>query len=369
MSTHYFTIKPLQYDVFVGMDVDKTSISITVVSHEGELLQRKLPYDAANLLALIAKRFPTKKIAFCYEAGPTGYGLYDQIASAGFNCIVVPPATVPKAPSERVKTNRLDSRKLAESLRGGNLHGIHVPTAPYRSLRHLVQLRETLLHQVVSYKNRIKGFLLMEGIPFPPATRRCQWTQKVLEQLKTMPLPITSRFKLDSLLYQLQSSKIQLNQIATGIQKYCSEEPELSESIQLLMSLPGIAWIVAMHLLARIGDWRYLQNPHQIAGLLGLIPVEDSTGLVINRGSITRMGDSAARNKLIETAWTAIRYDQQLREFFLRVCLRHPRQFAKRKAIVAVARKLTIRIYVVLKFRRPYLPYSQFLALQEQTRR
>ena len=84
MSTHYFTIKPLQYDVFVGMDVDKTSISVTVVSHEGELLQRKLPYDAANLLALIAKRFPTKKIAFCYEAGPTGYGLYDQIASAGF---------------------------------------------------------------------------------------------------------------------------------------------------------------------------------------------------------------------------------------------------------------------------------------------
>src|SRR5262245_27431178 len=223
MSTHYFTIKPLNYDLFVGMDVDKTSISITVVSHEGELLQRKLPYDASNLLNLTAKRFPAKRIAFCYEAGPTGYGLYDQITNAGFYCMVVPPATVPKAPSDRVKTYRLDSRKLAESLRGGNLHGIHVPSAPYRSLRHLVQLRETLLHQVVGYKNRIKGFLLMEGIPFPPATRRCQWTQKVLEQLKTMPLPTPCRFKLDSLLSQLQSSKIQLNEITTAIKKYCSE--------------------------------------------------------------------------------------------------------------------------------------------------
>ena len=182
MSTHYFTIKPLEFHLFVGMDVDKRSISITVLTHEQEVLQRKLPYDAGNLLNFIGKRFPGKRIVFCYEAGPTGYGLYDKITEAGYTCLVVPAAGVPKAPSDRVKTNRTDSRKLAGSLRGGDLHGIHVPSLAYRYLRYLVQLREVLLSQVVSYKNRIKGLLLMEGILFPEATIRCQWTNVVLQK-------------------------------------------------------------------------------------------------------------------------------------------------------------------------------------------
>src|SRR5262245_32452717 len=114
MSVHYFTIKPINFDLFVGMDVDKNSIAITVVSHQQELLRRKLPAHPANLLSLIAHRFDSRRIAFCYEAGPTGYGLFDEITTAGFICLVVPPATIPKAPSEFVKTNRLDSRKLAE---------------------------------------------------------------------------------------------------------------------------------------------------------------------------------------------------------------------------------------------------------------
>lgn len=369
MSTHYFTIKPLDYQVFVGMDVDKNSISITVLTHEQEVLHRKLPYSAANLLALIANRFPGKRIALCYEAGPTGYGLYDEIIKAGHTCLVVPAATVPKAPSERVKTNRIDSRKLAGSLRGGDLHGIHVPSLAYRYLRYLVQLREVLLGQVVAYKNRIKGLLLMEGILFPSAAPRCQWTESVIWRLKVMDAPPAVRLKLDHLIRQLESSKVQLIEATKSIEDFCIHDPELCVSIHLLGTIPGIGMIVGMHLLARIGDWRLLQSPHQIAGLLGLIPTEHSTGDVVNRGSITRLGDSAARNKLIETAWTAIRKDPDLRAFFLRICSRHPLHIAKRKAIVAVARKITVIIYCVLRNRRPYLSKSELSVLQGTTRR
>ena len=369
MSTHYFTIKPLDFHFFVGMDVDKKSISITVVTHNEEVLQRKLPYDAANLLNFIDKRFVDKRIVFAYEAGPTGYGLYDQITKRGHDCLVVSAAATPKAASDRVKTNRIDSRKLAEALRAGQLHGIHVPATPYRHLRYLVQLREVLLCQVVAYKNRIKGLLLMEGILFPSATRSCQWPKRVLQELKRIQAPVAVKIKLDHLMSQLEFTKKQLAQVTKTIQEFCREDPELSPSIDLLMTLPGIAWIVAMHLLARIGDWRLLQNSRQIAGLLGLIPTENSTGEVVNRGPITRLGDSTARNKLIETAWTAVRHDVELRKFFLRICSRHPQHLAKRKAIVAVARKLTIRIFVVLKHRRAYLSQSEFLVLQGTTRR
>ena len=369
MSKKHCIFKPLNFDVFIGMDVDKRSISITVLTHEEEVMQRKLPYSSANLLNLVGKRLADKRIAFVYEAGPTGYGLYDDITAAGFTCLVVSPASTPTAPSDRVKTNRLDSRKLAQSLRGAQLKSIHVPSIPYRHLRHLVQLREVLLGQVVAYKNRIKGLLLMEGILFPPATLRCQWTERVIDQLKIIPASVPVRFKLDQLLNQLDFSKTQLAQVTKSIQDFCTNDPEISPSITLLMTIPGIAWIVAMHLLARIGDWRQLRNSRQIAGLLGLVPTENSTGSSINRGSITRLGDPVARNKLIETAWTAIRHDAELYQFFLRICKRHPLHIAKRKAIVAVARKMTTRIFAVLKYRRPYLPQSEYLVLQGMTRR
>ena len=369
MSTNHFTIKPFDYDVFVGMDVDKRSISITILTHNQECKHRKIPYSSANLVAYIKNNFSDKRIVFVYEAGPTGFGLYDEITAAGYVCLVVSPAATPQAPSDRVKTNRIDSRKLAKALRGGELRSIHVPTRAYRDLRHLVQLREVCLRQVVAYKNRIKGLLLMEGISFPPATRRSQWPNRVISQLKTLSCAPAIDLKLHVLISQLEFSKQQLKNTTVQLQDFCRKDEQIYRSILLLMTLPGIAWIVAMYLLARIGDWRQVQNSRQIAALLGLVPTENSTGDNVNRGSITRLGDSSTRNKLIETAWTAVRTDPEFLEFFKRVASRHPAKVAKRKAIVAVARKITTRIYAVLKYQRPYLPQVEYLALQETTRR
>ena len=116
----------------------------------------------------------------------------------------------------------------------------------------------------------------------------------------------------------------------------------------------GVGWIVASQLLARIGDWRELKNIRQLAGFLGLVPSEYSTGERTDRGSITRTGDGRLRSKLIQASWSAIRQDDELREFFRSVCGKHPREIASRVAIVAVTRKLSVRISVVLMKQRPY---------------
>jgi transposase len=107
-------------------------------------------------------------------------------------------------------------------------------------------------------------------------------------------------------------------------------------------------------LLARIGDWRELHTVRQVAGFLGVVPTEHSTGETIARGSITHTGDGRLRSKLIQAAWSAIRQDGELREFYRAVCQTHPRDRAARVAIVAVARKLTTRISAVLMHQRPY---------------
>ena len=348
------TFIPRDYDVFSGLDVDKRSISVTFTDHDRFLKSLRMPYSAEHLLNHVRKHFPNKKVAFVYEAGPTGYGLYDGIVAQGYPCLIAAPSMIPKAPGQRVKTNRLDSRSLSENLRGGQLKSIHVPSPLYRELRHLTQLRDVLVSELAGMKQRIKSLLLFEGIEFPPAPAGSQWSFMVKDKLRKLPCSGTVRFKLDQLLDSLEFNEKQVLKAIREIRRYCQNDPELSQCMKYLMTLPGIGWITASQLLARIGDWRELNNIRQLGGFLGLVPTEHSTGERTDRGSITRTGDERLRSKLIQASWSAIRQDGELREFFRTVYRKHPREIASRVAIVAVARKLSVRIAVVLMKQRPY---------------
>ena len=328
-------IVPREYAIFGGLDVDKKRMAVTFGDH-GQLLQSlQMPYSSSHLINYLDKHFAGCKIALAYEVGPTGFGLYDDLTAAGYRCLVVAPSMVPTAPGKRVKTNRIDSRKLCLSLRGGQLQSIHIPSDVYRELRHLVQLRDSHVGQLKASKQRIKSLLLYEGIPFPEAPRSCQWSARVLRELATLPCNASVRFKLDSLLTTLTFHNQQAVAAHKQMRLLCQKDPELTQSISYLLTVPGLGWITASHLVARIGDWRQLGNVRQIAGFLGLVSSEHSTGDKIDRGSITRSGDSRLRNKLIQAAWTAIRKDPELREFYRRIFLRHPPKLASRKAIVA----------------------------------
>lgn len=344
---------PRDYEIFGGLDVDKKSMAVTFTDHGSMQKSFKLPYSASQLLSYTRKHFPGQRVAFVYEAGPTGFGLHDELTAANHPCLVVSPAMVPTAPGQRVKTNRLDSKKLSEGLRGGQLRSIHVPTESYRELRHLVQLRDTQVAQLTASKCRIKSLLLYEGIPFPAANGR--WSGQVLRQLEALPCSAAVRFKLDRLIdalgFHFESAVV----VQKEIRHFCQNDPELRQCISFLTSLPGIGSITATHALARLGDWRQISNVRQIAGFLGLVSSEHSTGDKDNRGEITRIGDSRLRNKLIQCAWVAINKDPELRAFYRRIYKRQPKKVAARKAIVAVARKLTTRMYAVLKEQRPFV--------------
>src|SRR6266508_4137806 len=348
------TFIPRDYDVFAGLDVDKRSISVTFTDHHGFLKSLHMPYSVEHLVNHVRKHFPDQKVAFAYEAGPTGYGLYDGLVAQDFRCLIASASMIPKAPGQRVKTNRLDSQGLSENLRGGQLKSIHVPTAVYRELRHLTQLRDTVVSEM-EMKQCIKSLLLMEGMEFPPAPAGSQWSFMVKNKLRKLPCSSTVRFKLDQWLDSLEFNEKQVLKTTREIRRFCQNDPELSQCIKYMMSVSGIGWIVASQLLARIGDWRELKNIRQLAGFLGLVPTEHSTGERTDRGSITHTGDERLRSKMIQASWSAIRKDAELREFFRLICHRHPRRQGPRVAIVAVARKLSVRISVVLMKQRPYV--------------
>ena len=123
-------------EAFVGIDTAKTrnAVAIAEIGRRGEIRYLgeydTTPDAVAKLVRRLADRYEV--LHFCYEAGPTGYGLYRQILALGHNCTVVAPSMIPRKPGERVKTNRRDAQSLARMHRAGELTAVWVPDAGAR---------------------------------------------------------------------------------------------------------------------------------------------------------------------------------------------------------------------------------------------
>ncbi len=169
-----------------------------------------------------------------YEAGPTGYGVYDALSQAGDVCLVTPPALLPRVPGRRVKTNRLDSLELAIRLRGGELTGLRVPAPQIRSLRHLTHQWLSLAKRVRGVKCQIKALLLMEGLPFPEECRG--WSRAVGTTLAALACDAEVQFVLQQRWRQLTALHEEQLRLGRRIRAYCRADPDLAESITYLMS-------------------------------------------------------------------------------------------------------------------------------------
>src|SRR3954453_4181404 len=143
--------------VTVGLDVHARSIRLAAVRADELLEERTLPYDEEAVERLL-RRWPG--VRCCYEAGPTGFGLYWHLVDPGMDCAVVAPGLVPQRPGDRVKTDTRDARKLARLLAGGLLEPIHVPTADLEAVRDLVRAREDARLDRMRDRHRLSKFLL-----------------------------------------------------------------------------------------------------------------------------------------------------------------------------------------------------------------
>src|SRR5215211_9442679 len=150
--------------VTVGLDVHARSIRFAAVRADELLEERTLPYDEEAVERLL-RRWPGARC--CYEAGPTGFGLYRRLVEGGIDCAVVAPGLVPQRPGDRVKTDPRDARKLARLHAGGLLEPIAVPSEPVEALRDLVRAREDARLDRMRDRHRMSKFLLRHGLRMP----------------------------------------------------------------------------------------------------------------------------------------------------------------------------------------------------------
>ncbi len=349
------SIRPQDYDVFVALDVDKKSYAISFKEYQHtKCYSIKMPAQTDSMIQFFQKRFPGKRLIYAYEAGPTGYALYDRVTSRNLDCMMVHPGNVEKAPKDRVKTNRLDSLKILDQLHGGSLKGIRVPSESYRQLRHLTMLRQQYVADQRRAKQRIEALVTFESVSVPLGDKS-RWSSRHIQILKELELETTRRFRLDSLLEDLAYARQQLLKVHLQLREFCLQNESIHKNIQLLRTIPGFGFVIPAYLLGRIGDPAYLRTVREIGSFAGVVPSEHSTGDTVKKGPITHMGDAILRGLLVEGAWIAIRKDNELRLFYERIRSKNKGERGPRIAIVAIARKLACRAHRVLKDQKPYV--------------
>ena len=133
-------------EAFVAFDTSKlrNAVAIAEAGRAGEVRFLGEIENTEAAVAKLVRKLAAKygRLTFCYEAGPTGYGLYRQIKSLGHECMVVAPSLILKKPGERVKTNRRDAVNLVKQLRGGDLTAVWVPDPRHEAMRDLTRARE-----------------------------------------------------------------------------------------------------------------------------------------------------------------------------------------------------------------------------------
>jgi transposase len=293
-------------EAFVGLDTSKlrNSVAIAEDGREGEVRFLgeidNTPAAVGKLVRKLAAKYG--RVTFCYEAGPTGYGVHRQITALGHECIVAAPSLIPKKPGDRVKTNRRDAVSLAKLLRAGELTAVWVPDRRHEAMRELTRARDTAMMDLRRKRQQISAFLLRHGMHY--AAEKKTWTKAHMDWLVRQKFEFSEqRIVFEEMMQAAREAQDRLGRLEDAI-RVAVPEWSLAKAVTALMAMRGMDLVAAATFLAEIGDLSRFQRPRELMAYLGLVSSEESTGESIKRGPITKTGNRRARRMLVECSWS-----------------------------------------------------------------
>jgi len=333
--------------IYVGIDVHKRTYSVTAIC-DGLIAKREtIAASPAGLVAYLQRCFAGARIRSVYEASFSGFVLHRVLVENGVENIVVNPASIETAANDLVKTDRLDSRKLAEQLCAGRLKAIYVPGPQQELRRQLTRTREQIVRHRARLANQIKGKLYYFGL-LGAAVPDQIITERSLKQLERMNLSEELAFALQLLIAQWRLLTLQLAELRQKLRAQARGDAEVE---RIYRSTPGIGPVGARVLANEIGDpAQRFHNERELFKFTGLTPTEHTSGERVRRGHISRQGAARLRHVLVEAAWRAIVVDPALASAYERLAAR----CGRKRAIVAMARKLIGRLRACFKVGRLY---------------
>ncbi len=292
-------------EAFVGFDTSKlrNAVAIAEGGRSGEVRFfgeiENTDAATAKLVKKLAVKYP--RLTFCYEAGPTGYGLHRLIESLGHECMVAAPSLILKKPGDRVKTNRRDALGLARQLRAGELTAVWVPDVRHEAMRDLTRAREAAVEDLRGKRQQVSALLLRLGRHYPG---KRTWSKAHGDWLLGQRLDhVEQRIAFEEMLLAIRQVQERIARLEQAIGASVADW-SLARVVTALMAVRGIDLVTATAFLAEIGDLSRFQTPRELMAYLGLVPCEHSTGDKVKRGGITKAGNRRARRLLVECSWS-----------------------------------------------------------------
>ena len=402
--------------IFVGIDVHAKTWAVETLTESGFTKRHAQEASAKVLFDFLSKNFPDGEYHAVYESGFSGFSTYYQLKEYGIHCVVVHAADVPSTQYEQVmktdkidagklaralrkgdikpiyirerenlddravvrlrktiqkqlsgyktrvkyeqvmKTDKIDAGKLARALRKGDIKPIYIRERENLDDRAVVRLRKTIQKQLSGYKTRVKHLLHTNGVKLParfdkPGTH---WSRAFMNWLKDEVVLLSStRLSLDLLVNQVESIRKNLLE-ATRAMRILAATDKYKANYELLLSIPGIGFNVAMCLLTEIYDFKRFGNENCFAHYLGLVPTCHDTGDKHSTGGKTFRGNKLLGPMIIEACWVAIHKDYGLSQAYCS----YKQKMKPQLAIVKVARKMSNIIFSVIKNGKKYEPYK-----------
>jgi transposase len=352
MSTKINKISFKGQVLFIGMDVHLATWHITILTKDLFLKHFSQEADTARLINYLREKYPGAAYKCVYEAGYSGFWLADRLNNEGIECMVVNAADIPITNKQQnKKTDRTDSKKLAELLRSGLLCGIYIPKSEDLEDRSLLRTRAMLVRQQASMKNRIKAFLSFYGISISDEQAGKHWSKRYMSYLKAIRLSKQSgQQSLESLLRAVDFSREQILEMTKKIREL-SQTDKYSNRVNRLITIPGIGVISAMVILTEVMDIKRFSSVNRFRGYIGIIPKEHSSGNKENKSEITRRSNKQLKTTLVESSWTAVRTEPSMTLAFELLTSR----MKKSRAIIRIARKISNRVLHILNTGEEYV--------------
>jgi transposase len=251
------------------------------------------------------------------------------------------------------KTDARDAAHLLELLLSGRFPRLWRPTMAERDLRQLVWHRQKLVWMRNAVGNQLHALAMGEGV----CRKKKLFSKKGRAELENLALDRWASRRRQELLRMLDQLDASLEEFDQAV----AEQAEQNQAALLLMTHPGVGPVTSLAFVLTLGPVERFRRSKQVVSYLGLNPREHSSGGRQRMGSISKQGNPMMRSLLVEAGHTAARLDAELRQDYQRLKLRRGRGVAK----VAIARKLAIRMYWML---RSQANYAQLVRMQGSPR-
>lgn len=287
---------------YVGMDVHKDTTRIAILPDRATdfVDERTVPTEATRIRGHLRKWSERYELHCCYEASSCGYQVHRWLTQEGIACEVIAPSKTPRAPGDRVKTDRRDARLLAKEARAGNLTAIHVPSPDDEAVRSLVRQYGAQRQELRAVKQRIQAFLQMRGQLYRAGDA---WTQAHQRWLKALRFTGLAAEVFQEYLSEWTDRQTRVQVTERRLQTL-AQTLAYQPAVSRLCCFRGMSAVRAMVLVGVTIDFRRFPGAPEFMDYFGLVSSEASSGSRRRQGSITKAGNATARYELIEAAWS-----------------------------------------------------------------